>query len=114
MRTQAFALVACLCGCLAAAGARAELYQWTDEHGQVHVTDDASQVPRGTSITVEPTRTRASAATSSAATRQPPAASHSNALSLETVSPQKAQAAATHVLHFQRAGQEISLDVTIG
>ncbi len=30
---------------MAAAGARAEIYSWTDANGQVHMTDDRSQVP---------------------------------------------------------------------
>jgi hypothetical protein len=113
MRTQAFALVLCLCGSLAAAQARAELYQWTDEHGQVHVTDDASQVPRGQSVTVEPQRTHKRAPTgtrpSEAEAPQPPAAI--KALALETAP--RAQAPRTHLLHFERAGQEISLEVTV-
>jgi hypothetical protein len=109
MRTHAFALVACLCGCLAAAGARAELYQWTDERGQVHVTDDPSQVPRGQSVTVEPQRTRKR---SSRETPPPAPAVHSKALAVETVAPESTTGR-THVLRFARAGQEISLDVAL-
>ncbi len=108
MRTQAFALALCLCGWLAAAGARAELYQWTDERGQVHVTDDASQVPRGASVTIEPTRHRNRAREAPA---PPPAAIHSKAHAVETLSQPKP--GRTHVLRFARAGQEISLDVAI-
>lgn len=107
MRTQAFALVLCLCGSLAATEARAQLYQWTDEHGQVHVTDDASQVPRGQSVTVEPQRTHKREAP------QPPAAIPVKTLALETAPP-RVQAPRTHLLHFERAGQEISLEVTVG
>ena len=113
MRIAAFALAVCLCGGLAAASARAELYQWTDEHGQVHVTDDASQVPRGQSVTVEPTKHHSrTSAKPEAATAQPPAAVPSKALALDTVP--RAQEQRTHLLHFERAGQEISLEVTIG
>lgn len=123
MRIQAFALAVCLCGGLAA-GARAELYQWTDEHGQVHVTDDASQVPHGKSITVEPTRTRTRAYTKDELGKrqappaiesgmpQRPSVTSSAALALDTLPTQTR--ARTHVLHFERAGQEISLEVTLG
>ena len=113
MRTQAFALVLCLCG-FVAAGARAELYQWTDEHGQVHVTDDASQVPKGQSVTVEPQRTRRSGAQNEAKRETAPEV-HSKALALETAPPETLpKPGRTHVLHFERAGQEIGLEVTIG
>ncbi len=124
MRSQAFALVLCLCGGFVAGAARAELYTWTDERGQVHVTDDASQVPGGQSITVEPTRTRTRAYSKEEVGQRKPAAAiesgmperapvtHPRALTLETVRPAKPKAR-THLLHFQRAGQEINLEVTL-
>ena len=61
MARNTIAALVCLASCLLAAGARAELYQWTDEHGQVHVTDDATKVPTGKSITLDPQRSKARA-----------------------------------------------------
>src|SRR5262245_55140787 len=101
MRLRAFALVACACCGLASGSARAELYQWIDAHGQVHVTDDPSQVPHGQSVTVEPTRTRPRAA-QPAKSAQPPAAVHSKALAVDVAPPAEpgaAQPGRVHLLH---------------
>jgi len=106
MRSFTIAARACLASCLLAAGARADLYQWTDERGQVHVTDDGAKVPTGQSITLEPQRLRAPAAAA------PPRPAPTSALTVEKVQP-AARAERTHVLHFQRSGHEISLDVTL-
>jgi hypothetical protein len=115
-RNTTLALV-CLTSCLLAAGVRAELYQWTDEHGQVHVTDDASKVPKGKSVTFDPQRARTRAP---AAAR--PAAPAKNALAIEKaappakaapIQPKPPEVSRTHVLQFQRASHEISLDVTL-
>ncbi len=113
MARNTTAALVCLASCLLAAGPRAELYQWTDEHGQVHVTDDATKVPRGKSVTLDPrpARTRAPA----------PKAPPTRALSVEKAAPVPkaaplkpgAEAQRTHVLQFQRASHEISLDVTL-
>jgi hypothetical protein len=37
----------CSAFCLLAAGSRAQVYEWTDDDGRVHMTDDLSQVPPG-------------------------------------------------------------------
>jgi predicted aspartyl protease len=107
-RNTLLALV-CLASCLLAAGARAELYHWTDEHGQVHVTDDRTKVPTGQSVTLDPQRSKARAGA--------PAPRAATALAVEQANPpasvSKSSSERTHVLLFQRAGQEISLDVTL-
>ena len=114
MRTSALAAAACLATCVFAAELRAELYQWTDEHGQVHVTDDATKVPTGQSITYDPARTRSRPASTRAAASAatPASAAPSSALTVEHL-PAPVEEGRTHVLHFQRAGHEISLDVTL-
>ena len=106
MRSFTSAALACLATCALAAGARAELYQWTDEHGQVHVTDDGAKVPTGQSITLEPQRQRA------AATFVPARPAVTSALAVERT-PKALEAERVHVLLFQRASHEISLDVTL-
>ena len=45
MRRWAILVAVCSVLCLLAASARGEIYQWTDAGGQVHMTDDLSQVP---------------------------------------------------------------------
>jgi len=123
MRTSAIAALACLAGCLLAAELRAELYQWTDEHGQVHVTDDGAKVPTGQSITLEPTRMRSRAVAKDELGVARPAApeamagtssrpTQTSALAVERVQP-RVEPGRVHVLHFQRAGHEISLDLTL-
>ena len=106
MRGFTIAALACLATCSLTAGARAELYQWTDEHGQVHVTDDGAKVPTGQSITLEPQRQRTPA---TGAAARPTVTS---ALVVERVQP-SVQAERVHVLPFQRASHEISLDATL-
>jgi hypothetical protein len=113
MARKTIAALACLLSCLLAAGARAELYQWTDEQGQVHVTDDATKVPTGKSVTLDPQRPRKRGAKAPA---QP-----ASAMAVERTKPPaspapgaaSARAERTHLIHFQRAGHEISLDVTL-
>ncbi len=45
MRGSALLPALIVATCIAAAGARAEIYTWTDSEGGVHMTDDRSQVP---------------------------------------------------------------------
>ncbi len=45
MRRWAILVAVCSVLCLLAASASGEIYQWTDADGQVHMTDDLSQVP---------------------------------------------------------------------
>ena len=110
MARNTTAALVCLTSCLLAAGARAELYQWTDEHGQVHVTDDATKVPAGKPVTFDPQRARARAPA-----RPAPAHSVEKVAAPAKPAPAapKREVQRTHVLHFQRAGHEISLDVTL-
>ncbi len=109
MRSFTIAALACLGIWLQAAGARAELYQWTDEHGRVHVTDDGAKVPTGQSVTIEPQDPRARADVGDA----PPASvDPSGVRELGRVRPSVASTG-VHLLHFQRSGHEISLDVTL-
>ncbi len=106
MRGFTIASLACLATCLLAADARAELYQWTDEHGQVHVTDDGAKVPTGQSITLDPQRQRSPAAAT------PARVEPTSALAVQRVHP-AAQTERVHVLLFQRASHEISLDASL-
>ena len=48
-RWASWAILVSLCSgfCLLAAGSRAQIYEWTDDHGRVRLTDDLSQVPPG-------------------------------------------------------------------
>src|SRR5262245_11761436 len=112
----------CAAFCALAAGARADLYRWVDAQGRVHVTDDASQIPRGANVTVDPTRKTApvpAAAGDDPGPAAPPRKSraayptddHQSVLALEPVQPKPETI--THILRFQRAGQEISLDATL-
>jgi clan AA aspartic protease (TIGR02281 family) len=122
MRTFAIAAVACVAGCLLAAGPRAELYQWTDEHGQVHVTDDGAKVPAGKPVTLEPTRARSGAMTkddvgkpqaaASLTTGMPTRAATTRTLPVGKAQPRNSPGR-VHVLHFARAGNEISLDASL-
>jgi predicted aspartyl protease len=111
MARNTIAALACLASCLLAAGARAELYQWTDERGQVHVTDDRSKVPTGQTVTLDPQRPKARAEAAAPAPRA------KSAMTVQQMKPPasvaKTRAERTHVLHFQRAGHEISLEVTL-
>lgn len=120
MRTFAIAAVACLASCLIAAELRAELYQWTDEHGQVHVTDDGAKVPTGKPVSLEPTRGRAlekdelgaKKASPALETGTPTRAATNRALTVERAQP-RVEPGRVHVLRFERAGREISLDATL-
>jgi hypothetical protein len=44
-RQIALGCVLAACSVLTAVDARAQAYRWTDEHGQVHFTDDPSDIP---------------------------------------------------------------------
>jgi predicted aspartyl protease len=113
MARNTTAALVCLTSCLLAAGARAELYQWTDEHGQVHVTDDASKVPTGKSVTLDPQRSKARAAAEPAKPTRALSVEQLQAPANAAPTQPKKKVQRTHVLHFQRAGHEISLDVTL-
>jgi hypothetical protein len=125
MAPKRFAATLCAVFCVLAAGARADLYRWVDAQGRVHVTDDKSQIPRGATVTVQPTRARPVTSSSSPAPADPapdpaPAAppvrgargsSHS-VMALEHTDADVHEPV-VHVLRFQRAGQEISLDAAL-
>ena len=124
MAPKLFPAAVCAALCLLAAGARADLYRWVDSQGRVHVTDDKTQIPRGATVTVTPTRARpANSGASDDSDRAPApaptapvrgvrqaAASHT-VMAIEPSGPRPETV--THVLRFQRAGQEISLDVAL-
>jgi Aspartyl protease/Domain of unknown function (DUF4124) len=125
MAPKLFPVAVCAALCLLAAGARADLYRWVDSQGRVHVTDDKTQIPRGATVTVTPTRARpatsgAASDGSGAAPAQAAAArgvrradSSHTVMALEPSGHEEPETV-THVLRFQRAGQEISLDVALG
>jgi len=120
MRRSRIAALAWLASCVLAAGARADLYQWTDEHGQVHVTDDGAKVPTGKSITMEPQRPHAVAkrlrdnpgVAGAVATGQAAHLEPTGALAVRRTQPTSGPGR-THVLHFQRSGQEINLEASL-
>jgi aspartyl protease/uncharacterized protein DUF4124 len=122
MRATLVTAAACAALCAFAAGARADLYRWVDGQGQVHVTDDRTQVPAGATVTVQPSRARSPAsgpAPATGATPASPAAAASSAkrsasrvlaLEPEDGAPRPGR---THVLHFEKASHEISLNVIL-
>lgn len=121
MAPKLLAATVCAVLCALAAGARADLYRWTDGQGRVHVTDDKTQIPRGATVTVQPTRARPAASGPSASdSNAAPAApargtrdsSHS-VMALEPRDSEEVHESVVHVLRYQRAGQEISLDVAL-
>src|SRR5262249_3478 len=108
--------------CALSAGRGADLYRWVDAEGQVHVTDDKTQVPSGATVTVQPSRARkpatgaapaANASPASAAPAQPGSKSSARVLAVqpEDGAPRPGR---THVLRFQKASHEISLNVVLG
>ena len=132
MRAKLVTAATCFSLCALAAGARADLYRWVDAQGQVHVTDDRAQVPAGATVTVQPTRvkpkpgqaqTPAEAAAQAAAAPASVPAAAANAQKITTsaqprqvlsVKPHDGSSSGrVHVLRFQRASHEISLDVTL-
>jgi clan AA aspartic protease (TIGR02281 family) len=99
--------------CALAVPASADLYRWTDAQGHVHVTDDRSEIPPGSAVTVQPTRGRVTTDAPPPAAPRKAAPKESTAhpvLSVEAVRPQPGK---THLLRFQRAGNDISLAVTL-
>src|SRR5262245_60665782 len=127
MAPKLLSVAVCVGLCALAAGARADLYRWTDAQGRVHVTDDRSQVPRGATVTVQPTGARPATSVAPPAApvrgaaqrpsvrqagQAPAVESHQPVLSVEPSEPAKRESR-VHVLRFQRAGQEISLDVAL-
>jgi Aspartyl protease/Domain of unknown function (DUF4124) len=122
MRAKLVTAAACVSLCALPAGARADIYRWVDAQGQVHVTDDRSQVPPGATVTVQPSRARKSAAgpTPAAPASAPTAASAPPASKrpvsrVLAVEPEDGQPrpGRTHILRFQKASHEISLNVTL-
>jgi len=117
MAPKLLAAALCAAFCALAAGARADLYRWVDGQGRVHVTDDVSQVPRGAKVIVDPTRKPPGPAASASASDEPapPAAGHQAVMAIAPAPEDSAPAAepVVHILRYQRAGQEISLDATL-
>jgi predicted aspartyl protease len=126
MRAKLVTALTCVSLCAWAAGARADLYRWVDGEGQVHVTDDRSEIPAGATITVQPTRQKPKPA--DAANAAPPASPGSAAAAQRATAPSSARpvlavkpqnnvektgVGTVHILRFQRASHEISLDVTL-
>jgi aspartyl protease/uncharacterized protein DUF4124 len=120
MRANGVAAVVCVSICLWAAHARADLYRWFDDQGHLHVSDDRADVPPGATVTVQPTHAPASEAPaapdpSAARGGAAPVAQDPSRSVLSVAPPQNgASPERVHVLHFQRAGQDISLLVTVG
>ncbi|HTO07293.1 MAG TPA: aspartyl protease family protein [Myxococcota bacterium] len=121
MRGKLVVAAACLSLCAFAAGARADLYRWVDSEGQVHVTDDRAQVPPGATVTVQPTRGKkpasapapTSAPSPAAASPAQPASKRSASRVLALEPQDGSRPGRVHVLHFEKASHEISLNVTL-
>jgi hypothetical protein len=122
MRAKTLAAVVCAAICALAAHAGADLYRWVDESGAVHVTDDRSQVPAGATVSIQPTRAKPGAPAPAAPATAPSASDESLAKPRPVLAIQKRdpngdpdapQVGRTHVLRFERAGHEISLDVAV-
>ncbi|HTO70398.1 MAG TPA: aspartyl protease family protein [Myxococcota bacterium] len=114
MRAPRLAAVLAAAICALAAHARADLYRWSDADGRLHVSDDPSEVPPGASVTVQPTHAQPPGAPAAPAAAQPQA----NPRPVLSVAPNGADEAAkgtgrVHVLHFQKAGSDISLNVML-
>ncbi len=113
-RWASWAILVSFCSgfCLLAAGSSAQIYEWTDDHGRVHMTDDLSQVPPGqrseaerevngsgpnhgwNNVPLYPQGTRATASPAS-------------------LVPEPASQGRKHVLGIQRAGNEIRILATL-
>jgi len=125
MAPKLFAAAACAAFCALAAGARADLYRWVDPQGGVHVTEDKSEIPRGAVVTVEPSRKTPASGDAEPGSPAPaaPARGAARAASVShqavlAVAPVPAEAeprpeSIVHILRYQRAGQEISLDASL-
>ena len=127
MAPKLFAAAVCAAFCALAAGARADLYRWVDRQGGVHVSEDKSEIPRGAVVTVEPSRNPQQGAGDGASNAPAPAApvrgaarepspSHQSVMALAPATEEVVETTpepAVHILRYQRAGQEISLDATL-
>jgi hypothetical protein len=123
MRAKLVTALTCVAICALAAGSRADLYRWVDADGQVHVTDDRTEVPAGATVTVQPSRRKPAAASAPAVNPSPaaPAAapavqpgSRASASRVLALQPEDgSQPGRTHILRFQKASHEISLNVTL-
>jgi aspartyl protease/uncharacterized protein DUF4124 len=115
MRAQVLAAAVCVCLCAWAAHARADLYRWVDEDGHLHVTDDRSQVPAGAQVTVQPTRMRPAAPAAPDVAKPAPApASPKPVLAVDRPkAPDSDGSERVHILRFERAGSDISLNVLL-
>jgi hypothetical protein len=112
MRAKLVTAAVCVSICALAARARADLYRWVDAQGQVHVTDDRSQVPHGATVTLQPTRVPAAPAAAGAPGPASPAPRPVLAIQQHDSREEK-EVGRTHVLRFQRAGHEIAMNVTL-
>ena len=127
MRAKLVTAVTCVALCALSAGARADLYRWVDADGQVHVTDDRTQVPAGATVTVQPSRRKPGAGAAPAADSGPAAPAAPTAVQPGNLQGNRASASRvlalqpedgsrpgrTHILRFQKASHEISLNVTL-
>ncbi len=112
MRRWAVLVAVCSVLCLLAAGASGEIYQWTDAKGQVHMTDDLSQVPASQRPGAErdvnestPSRGWNNVVISPNSTGLPASA--------QPRWEPSARSGSRHVLGIQRAGNEIRLLATL-
>ena len=124
MAPKWFVAAVCAASCALAAGARADLYRWVDRQGGVHVTEDKGEIPRGAVVTVEPSP-KAPAANAGASDDPAPAApvrgaarepnAHQTVMAVAPAPerPEPKVESIVHILRYQRAGQEISLDATL-
>ena len=99
--------------CVGAAPARAEVYQWVDERGNLHMTDDLSQVPAAHRLAAELSPLKS----------KPRSAERWNAIGPDpnqparlTVAPSEAKEPASakrHVLYVEPAGDRLRVAATL-
>jgi clan AA aspartic protease (TIGR02281 family) len=115
MRIRLLWLLVLAAPCLLAAPASAEVYTWTDERGQVHMTDDLSTVPPQYRKGAErPDQAEASLDRRwNHLPRESPAWKGAAAPSAQAAVAPGPGGARRHVLHVERAGREMVVRATL-
>ena len=112
MRRWAILVAVCSVLCLLAASASGEIYQWTDADGQVHMTDDLSQVPASQRPDAKREVNDSTPSRGWNNVSIPPASAALPA-SAQPGWESAAKSGRRHVLGIQRAGNEIRLIATL-
>lgn len=112
---RGFALLPALIAatCIGAAHARAEIYTWTDARGRVHMTDDRSQVPPEYREIARKRELPAEQSSRPSGWNTVPLSQNSIWKTQAPAAEVEGAAGRKHVLYVDRAGQEMSLSVTL-